>query len=202
MKHALLGGRALALGAVMAGLAAGTAGAATTTPVDTSTCTNPLLSQPFLASGDSNQYTLVPGQSPDNFDGTGWTLSGGARLVTTTLGDGRTGSVLELPSGSKAVSPTVCVTSAYPTARTMVRNMVGSEGVYFYVSYQGTSTWSTPKNTGQVHGTGTGWTVSNVVNLQPSTASGWQPVRFTLIPGGSTSRFQVYNLYVDPHMLK
>lgn len=202
MKHALFGARALALAAVVGGLAAGTAGAATTTPVDTSSCSNPLLSQPFLFAGDQNWYTLAPGQSPDNFDGTGWTLSGGAKLVTTTLADGRTGSVLDLPSGSRAVSPTTCVSAAYPVARTMMRNVVGSEGVFFYVSYEGTSTWTTPKNTGQVHGAGTAWTVSGYVNLQPSGASGWQLVRFTFIPGGTTSRFQVYNFYVDPHMLK
>jgi hypothetical protein len=43
--------------------------------------------------------------------------------------------VLDLPSGSKAVSPTICVTTEFPTARTMVRNVVGAEGVFFYVSY-------------------------------------------------------------------
>jgi hypothetical protein len=162
--------------------------------------TNPLLTQPFLSAGDNNYYTLVPGQTADNFEGTGWTLTGGAKLVSTTLGDGATGSVLDLPSGSKAVSPTMCVTSAYPTARMMVRDLVGSEGVFFYVSYAGTSTWNTPKNTGQVHGSGTAWTLSGSVNLQPYNVTGWQPVRFTLIPGGNSSNFEVYNFYVDPRM--
>jgi hypothetical protein len=197
---ALLVGRLLALAVVIAAVVSNAAKAATTT-VDTSMCnTNPLLTQPFLSAGDTNYYTLVPGQTPDNFDGTGWTLSGGATLVSTTLADGATGSVLDLPSGSKAVSPTICVTSAFPTARMMVRDLVGSEGVFFYVSYAGTSTWNTPKNTGQVHGTGTAWTLSGSVNLQPYNVTGWQPVRFTLIPGGKSSNFEVYNFYADPRM--
>jgi hypothetical protein len=27
---------------------------------------------------------------------------------------------------------------------------------------------------------------------------GWQPMRITLIPGGKTSEFQLYDLYIDP----
>jgi hypothetical protein len=168
--------------------------------VDTSQCSQPEYVQPFLYANDSNLYTLVPGQSPGNFTGEGWELSGGARVVTTTLSDGSTGQVLDLPSGSKAVSPVICVTSAYPTARGIVRNVKGSEGVFFYVSYEGTATWASPKNTGQIHGSGTAWTLVTPVNLQPSDALGWQPMRITLVPGGKTSDFEVYNLYVDPRM--
>jgi hypothetical protein len=189
------------LGVVTAAFVAGPAQAATTmSSVDTSMCSTPTLSQPFLSWQDSNWYELVPGQSPGNFDGSGWVLSGGARIITTTLADGSTGAALDLPSGSKAVSPTLCVSSDYPTARTMIRDVVGAEGVFFYVSYAGTDTWNTPKNTGQVHGQNTAWTLSTPVNLQPFNVSGWQPVRITLIPGGTKSDFQVYDLYVDPRM--
>ena len=106
----------------IAAFAAAPASAATTNPLDTSMCSNPTLSQPFLSVGDHNWYTLMPGESADSFAGGGWTLSGGAKIVTTKLADGTTGSVLDLPSGLKAVSPVICVTSAYPTARTTVRN--------------------------------------------------------------------------------
>jgi hypothetical protein len=200
MNYAVLARRAIGIAAGITALVAGSAQAATTTAaVDTSACTAPLLSQPFAAAKDYSWYTLLPGESPGSFDGTGWQLSGGARIVTTTLANGSTSTVLDLPSGAKAVSPTICVTSDYPTARTMVRDVVGSEGVFFYVSYQGTNTWDFPRNTGQVHGNGTAWTLSGKVNVQPSNLPGWQPVRFTLIAGGNTSRFQIYDLYVDPH---
>jgi opacity protein-like surface antigen len=199
MKNYLFSLRSVALGAIIAAVAASSAQAATTSAVDTSICSNPVLSQPFLAAGDFNWYTLMPGETPGNFDGSGWTLSGGAKIVTTTIADGSTASVLDLPSGSKAVSPTICVTSAYPTERAMVRDVVGSEGVFVYVSYEGTSTWNTPKNTGQMHGSGTAWTLATPVNLQPYNTAGWQPMRITLIPGGKTSNFELYNLYIDPH---
>jgi hypothetical protein len=189
--------RSLALGGLLAACAAVPAQAATAA-VDTSICSNPLLTQPFLPAHDSNWYTLLPGETPGNFNGAGWTLSGGAQIITTTLADGSTASVLDLPSGSKAVSPTICVTSDYPTARAIVRDVVGSEGVFFNVSYEGTNTWNTPKNTGQIHGSGTAWTLVTPVNVQPYKTTGWQPMQITLIPGGKSSDFQVYNLYVDP----
>jgi hypothetical protein len=198
MKHNLFTHRHL-LAVVVAAFAAAPGQAAAAT-VDTSMCQNPLLTQPFLSYGDSNWYTLAPGQTVDNFNGSGWTLSGGAKLVATKLADGATGSVLDLPSKAKAVSPIICVTSDYPTARTMVRNVAGSEGVQFYVGYEGTTTWTAPKNTGQVHGSGTSWTLATPVNLQPYNVTGWQPMQITLIAGGTTSDFQIYNLYIDPRM--
>jgi hypothetical protein len=162
-------------------------------------CKEPALTQPFLYENDSNFYTLVPGETPNNFAGAGWKLSGGASIKKTTLENGKDGSVLDLPSGAKAVSPSFCVTSAYPTARTVVRNVIGSEGVFYYVGYMGTSTWESPKNTGQVHGSASEWTVSTPVNMQPGNITGWQIVRITLIGGGTASDFQLYNLYIDPY---
>jgi len=185
------------LAAMMGCVAASPALAASTVP-DTSGCHNPDLSQPFLPFGDRNDYTLMPGESVDSFDGNGWTLSGGASLKTTTLADGKTAQILDLPSGSRAVSPTICVSNDYPTARTEVRNVVGAEGVQFYVSYDGTNTWTSPKNTGQFHGHNTSWSLSDPINLQPSGSSGWQLVKFTFVPGGKASDFQLYDFYVDP----
>src|ERR1700746_3017074 len=68
-----------------------------------SQCVEPTLTQAFLYAGDTNLYTLAPGQVPDNFAGTGWVLSGGASIKRTTLEDGSTGNVLDMPSGSQAV---------------------------------------------------------------------------------------------------
>lgn len=202
MKQHLFSRRSLSLGMVVAAFVAlpGQAAADSATPVNTSGCSNPLLSQPFLSAGDSSWYTMVPGEAPDQFTGNGWTLSGGANIATTTLADGTTGTVLDLPSGSEAVSPVVCVNSGFQTMRTMVRNVVGAEGVFFYVAYEGTNTWGNPQNTGQVHGQQNSWTLSDPVNVQPSNQTGWQLVQFTFIPGGKTSDFQLYNFYVDPRM--
>ena len=94
----------------------------------------------------------------------------------------------------------MCVTSDYPTARAPVRNVIGGEGVGFYVSYEGTKTWETAKNTGQIHGNNTAWSASDPVNLQPNSTAGWQRMRITLLPGGKSSDFQVYDLYIDPRL--
>jgi len=186
------------LSALIACVAASPALAVTTASIDTSGCAQPAVSQPFASFGDHNDYTLMPGESTDSFNGTGWTLTGGASLKPTTLADGQTGQVLDLPSGSAAMSPTICVSTDYPTARTEVRNVVGGEGVQFYVSYDGTNTWDKPKNTGQFHGQHNDWSLSDNINLQPGGSTSWELVRFMLVPGGKTSDFQVYNFYVDP----
>lgn len=170
------------------------------TPTSTSGCTAPSLFQPFASSGDTNAYMLLPGETPDNFSGAGWVLSGGAHIVATKVADGQTGSVLDLPSGSFAISPPICVTNGYTTARTEVRNVEGAEGVGFFVTYAGQKGWNTPQNSGQVHGQQTSWTLSDPVNVQPSSAPGWQLVRFGLVPGGKSSEFQIYDFDVDPRM--
>lgn len=181
-------------------VAALTAGLLATTAVAAhAACVEPALTQPFLSWNDQRFYTLAPGQEVGDFTGNGWALSGGATIVTAPMADGATRRVLDLPSGSRAVSPTMCVSSAYPIARMQVRNVVGAEGVYFHVSYLNTKTWDKPKNTGQVHGTGKAWTLSGAVNLQPYKTAGWQQVRFTFIPGGTKSDFQLYDFYVDPY---
>lgn len=168
--------------------------------VDTSMCFNQMFSQPFLAWGDANEYALVAGQTPDSFNGAGWQLSGGASIVTATLADGTTTSVLDMPSGSVAVSPLTCVSSDYPTARAMERDVKGGEGVAFNVSYESTNSWEKPRNTGQIHGAHSSWTAVNPVNLQPQHEPGWEPMRIVLVAGGKTSEFQIYDLYVDPRM--
>ena len=190
---------ALAVGAVPAQAATKSPGGSTeiTSPLQ---CKEAVLTQPFLYVGDTNWYTLAPGQAPDKFEGKGWTLSGGTSLKTVIVEDGKTGTVLDLPSGSTAVSPNFCITKEYPTARAIVRNVIGSEGVSFNVSYLGTASWLTPKNTGQVHGSGTAWTPVTPVNMQPYGVEGWQVVKLTLVPGGTKSDFQLYNLYIDPYV--
>ena len=189
------------LGVGASGLAAAPAFADASISSSISWCSAPALTQPFLAWGDQNEYALLPGESSDSFDGSGWSLSGGANIVSAGLYDGTTGPVLDLPSGSEAVSPAFCVNSSFQDARTMVDDVAGDEGVQVYVSYQGTSTWHSPENVGLVNGQQNSWTLSDSVSLQPPPDDvwGWRLARITLIPGGQTSEFQIYDLYVDPY---
>jgi hypothetical protein len=193
--------RLICAGLLAAGCAGIGAAQAAADIVTVNDCSAPTLTQPFLSWGDQNYYALAPGQDPGSFNGTGWTLTRGASVVTTTLADGSTNTVLDLPSGSRAVSPTMCVDSTYPTARAMVRDVGGPGGVGFLASYQNTSGWNYPQFTAWIGGTpGADWTPSNPINLQPSTMPGWQLARFTFVAAGVTgSEFQLYNFYVDPY---
>ena len=93
--------------------------------INTDSCDNATLTQPFAPWGDSSYYKLVPG---GNFEGSmaGWTLTGGAAVVPGSEPFGATGSVgkysLYLPAGASAQSPYTCVDFAYPTFRFFAKN--------------------------------------------------------------------------------
>ena len=162
----------------------------------TSSCSSATMTQPFSSWGDYNFYALAPGQSPDNFDGDGWTLGNGARLVTTTVYGGASATVLKLPSDAWAVSPEMCVDETYQSARMMVRSAYGSPDVWSSVSYRQGWSWSSPDDMGQSDTTST-WDPSAVFNFSPPT-SGWQTARFTLRAGGYGGA-QIYDFYIDPY---
>lgn len=191
-------GGALALVAAVA--AAGPAAAGETpTVTPASECPAQEFSQAFSSVKDKNWYTLMYGQSVDRFDGTGWTFSGGAGVAPATLTDGTDSTVLDLPAGSSAESPPICITKDYPKARAVVRGGKDVKGVEFHVSYAGTRSWDEPRNTGQFNGHGEGWSAADPVDLHPYKVEGYQTVRFILTPADKARSAQLYNLYIDPH---
>ena len=194
--------RALASGVVslaLAGAGLGSAAAPALASTSTSTCTEPSVSQPFLTWGDSNTYFLPGGETAGSFNGAGWTFTGGAAVIKATLANGTSGTVLYMPAGSTATSPSVCVNQSDPTARAMIEDVSGAAGIQFFVGYQGTQTWTAPQNTGQIHGQGTAWTLTDPVNVQPSNIAGWQIARFTFENIGGAGTYELYNFYIDPY---
>jgi hypothetical protein len=167
--------------------------------LEKNTCEAPVLSQLLLSSGDANLYFMPPGVYVNNFAGTGWSLSGGASIQKVTLANGSLGGVLDLPSGAQAVSPPICVTNEYPSARFLEKQAKGTEGVNFYVSYLTQKGW-TAKSGGKVKGKSNSWTLSEPVPMQPSKTGGWQIAEIVLNGAGSSNDFQLYNLYVDPYV--
>jgi hypothetical protein len=165
-------------------------------------CPGQSFSQPFEALKDSNYYTLVEG-SEFNSPGEGWELNNGASLVEGTRPDGGAGNVLDLPTGSYAVSPPVCVTLQYPTARAYVEDVQGAGGVTVGVYYAGA------KPTGQVSGQlntkkNGGWELSNPFNVSPQltgAVEGIREVRFIFANTSKGSDFHLSGLYVDPRMV-
>ena len=169
--------------------------------VDTSACTPPQLWQPFTAANDFNWYTPTPGESDAGFDGAGWTLSNGASTTLVELPTGATGPVLDLPSGAKAVSPVMCVTSDYPTARAVMRNVSASNGsVGLYVAYNGTKSWNNAQHSADLSVANGDWGLSGNANIQPGKQAGWQLVQITLIGNGTGKHVQLLNFEIDPRM--
>jgi hypothetical protein len=82
-------------------------------------CNYPAAAQSFARWGDSSKYVPVPGGSFETAGG--WTLAGGARVVTGNepfqLGSPGDSRSLELPPGSSAMTPGVCLYLLTPTLR-------------------------------------------------------------------------------------
>lgn len=104
-------------------------------------CKGLSLSQPFLKWGDANVYQLVPG---GDFEKglTGWSLTGGAKVVSGSETYGATGSLgkysLTLPAGATAQTPYVCVEASYPTFRFFARNEGSASSMAVEVRYKNT----------------------------------------------------------------
>ena len=164
-------------------------------------CPGQTFAQPFEALGDSNYYTLVGG-SQFNGGQEGWELKNGAEVVGGIRPDGSSGGVLDLPSGAVAVSPPVCVTLQYPTARAWVQSVQGGGGVTVGVYYAGTRPMGMPVGqlSGRVQG---GWELSSAFSVRPELTGkqeGVREVRFVYANLTRDSDFHISGLYVDPRM--
>ena len=209
MKKFLFSRSLIGLGVVIGTLAALPLGVASAAPAPSAPCPDEQFTQPFLSFGDTGSYTLAPGESADNFDGSGWALSGGASIVTTTLADGSTGQVLDLPAGSSAVSPAMCVGTGFQGGRMMTQVVAPPPGK----PVPPDGHLPPPKvtfTTTVVDGKGPGhhmdlqgqddWSLSHKMPVAPGNP-GTEQVQFTFSADDSSSELQVYNLYVDPRML-
>jgi len=88
------------------------------------TCTGQTLVRPFLPWVDPADYVLVQNGALES--STGWTLTGGARLVSDNepwkVNATKDSRALSLPSGSSATSPPLCITLLHPTLRLFAAN--------------------------------------------------------------------------------
>jgi hypothetical protein len=178
---------------------------AVTTWASRQECSAPTLFQPFASWKDSRHYVLAPGGSFDDPSGGGWQLGGGAAIVQEDDTDGDTNGVLDMPTGSVAVSPTMCVDLDYPTARMWVRNVEGDGDIKVAVMYDAGKTSRMPQSVGHVHGAKAGWRLSGDLKIQPQLAgkeAGWRRVAFVLQAGGKDSLFRLDDFYVDPRMVR
>jgi hypothetical protein len=98
-------------------------------------CGNPSLSRPFAPWLDFSSYELAPA---GDFESSGWTLAGGAGVVSGSEPYAATGTLgqysLSLPAGATAESSSTCVNAQYPTVRMFVG---GAGSVAVSVVYDG-----------------------------------------------------------------
>jgi hypothetical protein len=170
-------------------------------------CNDGALTQPFQRWGDRAYYKLVGGGSFES-GATGWTLSGGAKVVsgneTFKVGGSTHSRSLSLPAGSRATTPFVCVGAHEPTVRLFARRQSGLlTSLLVEVQLQtslGLSAWL-PVLPGDLGGSSWHPTVAMpvLVNLLTLSTVDRTPVRFRFSPLLLGS-WQIDDVYVDPMM--
>ena len=172
-------------------------------------CPSPEMSQPFKPWGDSANYFMPPGGS---FEGStaGWTLSGGARVVSGNepwkVRSGADAKSMYLPIGSRLTSPTVCVGLGEPAMRFFVKRNSGLLGLStLAVDVQVETSLGLVVNVpiGVILNGGTwkaGPQVLIIANLLPLLPGDKTPVRFSFTP--LLGAWTIDDVYVDPWRMR
>lgn len=164
------------------------------------------LSSPFTTWSDFGSYALAPG---GNFE-TGaadWTLTKGAavesgnqpyQIVSTPDGNS-----LDLPAGSVATSPPMCIDSTFPHFRFFARDLsTGESGLNVKVMYLDNKGKLKGTTSGEVRSNDNDWALTDALSIgvtfNPALYNGAAPVRFRFSAGKDTS-WKIDDLYVDPY---
>jgi hypothetical protein len=168
-------------------------------------------SQVFAPWQDSNNYLPAPNNGFES-GSTGWSLSGGAGVVSGNEPFYPSGThSLSLPSGSSATSPQVCLGTQQLYIRLFAKDLNGTDSglrvrVYWYgllnqlLGYSdfgvfpGGGNWGP---TGKVQSGGGLLAPLPVVSLLSSSSA-----RIQITPLGSGSRWQIDDLYIDPSVMR
>jgi len=203
----LLGIAALASAAVMTGSAAAPADAASLGLA----CPNPTYT-PFVPWGDGASYAAVPDGGFEN-NAAGWTLTGGARVVSGNepfmVGGTADSHSLSLPAGSSATSPPMCIGLLSSEMRLFMQNTgAASSNMRVQVIYDG--------GVGALLG-GLGSTLRISDRATFAGARTWQPsapylmlggvlplltqsVQFRFTPLSTGGNWRIDDVYLDPLM--
>jgi len=164
------------------------------------------LTSPFTSWSDFASYALAPG---GNFE-TGaadWTLtknagvgSGNQPYQIVSTADGNS---LELPAGSVATSPPMCIDSTYPYFRLFARKLnTGKSGLKVNVMYLDNKGNLKGSTSGEVRSNANDWALTDAfsigVTFDPDLYNGAAPVRFQFSAGKDTN-WKIDDLYVDPY---
>jgi hypothetical protein len=171
-------------------------------------CPTRTVERPFARWLDNTNYTLVPGGT---FEGSlaGWTLTGGAKLVSGSEPfevNGRGKLALSLPPGSSATTPPVCVAVLDATMRYFAANDGGLTSLLRVdMLYRAPSGAVLPLPLGLNLG-GRSWAPSlpGVVgaNLLGALNGGQASVQFRFSTAGLGAKWRIDDVYVDPRMVR
>ena len=203
----LLGMAALASAAAMTASAAAPAHAATLGLA----CPTPA-AQTFAPWGDLNYYSPAP-DSGFEHGATGWTLAGGARVVTGNepwmVGNAGDSHSLSLPAGSSATSPPMCIGLVSGGMRFFMQNTgSASSSMRVQVIYNG-GAGALLGGLGSTLGISDKATFSGTTPWRPSPnflmAGGLLPlltqsVQFRFTPLSTGGNWRIDDVYLDPLM--
>jgi len=190
-------------------LASAAALAALVAPASASAaCTSPATSTPFAQFGDTNSYSLAPNGGFES-GSTGWTLAGGARVVSGNepwkvrgSADARS-LVLPVATTATATSSVFCTNANTPSIRLFYRSDNFGDGWgYLEVDALYYST-TTGAYVGAQNFIATlerhdgSWTATSPIGLVPYSTDTYAKLVFTA-HGSGTGTFSIDDVYVDP----
>jgi hypothetical protein len=167
-------------------------------------CKGETVSQPFLKWGNANYYALAPG---GDFEKglTGWSLGGGAKVVSGSETYGVTGTVgkysLELPTGATATTPYMCVEANYPTFRFFDRNSAILSSLTVEVLYK--NTLLSGGALSGIVGAGSSWAPSPemlTLAIAGGVLSGGATAQLAIRFRAATGASRIDDVLVDPRM--
>jgi hypothetical protein len=158
-----------------------------------------VLVNPFTSFGDTRDYVLAPLGNFEDASLDGWSFEGGAGPIADENGN----RALELPAGSAATSPAMCVDLDYPTVRFFVRNLLGDDAdLKVQVMYVDHEKAYQPHDVGKLKAK-VGYGLTKDIKIDPQRGgkeAGWRRVAFRFVAHKDKGDFHVDNLYVDPRM--
>lgn len=168
-------------------------------------------SQPFASvDGDTNSYVAMPNGGFESRS-YGWTLSGGASVVSgnepwSVQGGSHS---LSLPSGSSATGPNTCIGLLSPMLRAFASDAGGTDGgLQVTVEYRSLlgAILGIRSYTTLAAGDYPGWRPTQYISVPLGTLGGvpllTASFRVRLTPLGAGSHWQVDDIYVDPWLCR
>jgi hypothetical protein len=163
-------------------------------------CPHSAASTKLAKFGDNALYTLLSGSA--QAEAPGWSLDN-AEVVSDSGPEGEESNPLVIRPYGRAVSPSFCVTSAYPSFRFFAKQLNDESNGSLNVSLRWTSGWGFQHsvNVGSVEA-GSSWTLSPSLKLATALPlrgeSSELKVRIEFQPSGN-STWAIDDVYIDPY---